>query len=39
LYGAEKMPYRSESMNQIARLMIAIAIDLGILARHQQAMA
>ena len=39
LHGAEKMPYRSEFMNQIAGLMIGIVMDLGILARQQRAMA
>ena len=36
---SEKMPYRSEPMNQIAGLMIGIVMDLGILARQQRAMA
>jgi hypothetical protein len=35
LHGADKMPYRSEAMNHIAGIMIAVAIDLAILARHQ----
>jgi transposase len=35
LHGADKMPYRSQPMNQIAGIMIAVAIDLAILARHQ----
>jgi hypothetical protein len=34
LYGADKMPYRSEPMNHIAGLMIGIAMDLALLARH-----
>ena len=39
LHGAEKMPYRSEPMNQIAGLMIGIVMDLGILARQRRAKA
>lgn len=35
LHGAEKMPYRSTPMNQIAGLMIGIVMDLSILAKHQ----
>jgi len=34
LYGADEMPYRSEPMNHIAGLMIGIAMDLALLARH-----
>jgi len=39
LHGAEKMPYRSEPMNQIAGLMIGIVMNLGILARQRRAKA
>jgi hypothetical protein len=34
LYGADEMPYRSTPMNQIAGLMIGIAMELSLLARH-----
>lgn len=34
LHGADKMPYRSEPMNQIAGLMMGITMDLALLARH-----
>lgn len=34
LYGADKMPYRSIAMNQIAGLMTGIAMDLALLAEH-----
>jgi transposase len=34
LHGADKMPYRSEAMNEIAGVLIAICMDLAILARH-----
>lgn len=37
LHGADKMPYRSEPMNQIAGLMTAIAMDLVLLTRNNQA--
>jgi hypothetical protein len=34
LHGAAKMPYRSLAMNHIAGLMIAIVMDLSLLARR-----
>jgi len=34
LHGADKMPYRSEPMNQIAGLMMGITMNLALLARH-----
>jgi transposase len=34
LYGADKMPYRSTAMNQIAGLMTGIAMNLTLLAQH-----
>jgi hypothetical protein len=37
LYGADKMPYRSTAMNHVAGLMIGIAMNLVLLARHKQA--
>jgi len=36
LYGADKMPYRSTKMNQIAGLMIGIVMDLALLARQEE---
>jgi len=36
LYGAAKMPYRSQPMNQIAGLMTGIAMNLTLLMRHGQ---
>ena len=35
-HHAARAPYRSDEMNQIAGLMIAIVMDLRVLARHQQ---
>lgn len=35
LHQADKMPYRSEAMNHIAGIMIAVAMNLTILARHR----
>jgi transposase len=37
LYGADKMPYRSTSMNLIAGLMIGIAMNATLLVRHGTA--
>lgn len=37
LYGANKMLYRSASMNHIGGLMIGIAMNLALLADHQEA--
>ncbi|MBL7183674.1 MAG: transposase [Anaerolineae bacterium] len=34
LHGADKMPYRSDPMNQIAGLMMGITMNLALLARH-----
>ena len=34
LYNANKMPYRSQAMNESAGVLIATAMDLAILARH-----
>jgi transposase len=34
LYGANKMPYRSEAMNETAGVLIAICMDLAVLVRH-----
>ncbi|RPI50289.1 MAG: transposase [Chloroflexi bacterium] len=34
LYGADKMPYRSAAMNEIAGVLITTCMDLVILARH-----
>ena len=34
LHGADKMPYRSDPMNQIAGLMIGITMNLALLTRH-----
>ena len=34
LYKADKMSYRSTAMNQIAGLMVAIAMNLALLAQH-----
>jgi transposase len=36
LYGADKMPYRSTPMNQVAGLMIGIAMNLALLTRHRE---
>jgi len=38
LHGADKMPYRSTPMNQIAGLMIGIVMDLALLARHGEVL-
>lgn len=37
LYGADKMPYRSTAMNQIAGLMIGIAMNLALLVQQGEA--
>ncbi len=34
LHGADKMPYHSDPMNQIAGLMVGITMNLALLARH-----
>jgi hypothetical protein len=34
LHGADKMPYRSDPMNQIAGLMMGITMNLALLTRH-----
>lgn len=34
LYNADKMPYRSQAMNESAGMLIAICMNLAILARH-----
>jgi hypothetical protein len=36
LHGADKMPYRSTAMNQIAGLMIGIVMDLALLTRQER---
>ncbi len=38
LHGADKMPYRSKAMNEIAGVLIAICMDLAILARHRHTL-
>ncbi len=38
LHGADKMPYRSTPMNQIAGLMIGIVMNLTLLARHGEGL-
>ena len=35
-HHGDRAPYRSDEMNHIAGLMIAIVMDYRILARHQQ---
>lgn len=37
LHGADKMPYRSTEMNQIAGLMIGIVMDVALLTRQEDA--
>ena len=36
LYNADKMPYRSAAVNESAGVLIAICMNLAILARHQR---
>ena len=37
LHGADKMPYRSTEMNQIAGLMIGTVMNLALLTRQEDA--
>lgn len=38
LYNADKMPYRSQAMNESAGVLIAICMNLAVLARHGHAL-
>jgi hypothetical protein len=38
LYNADERPYRSQAMNESAGVLIAICMNLAILARHRHAL-